>query len=169
MRKGAWAFGGRAVLEGLEVLKGGPGIVIGEEGFLHGTPLATGALRIFHLNLGGVHQDDLGQEARRLKRVDRPLIPTFHEQGQSPDMVEMGMGEEHRVQRRDLKPKGLGVQVVERLGALELAAVNEHLARPRIQQVARARNRHGRAVGLHREFAHVGEPTRMGGGSRVAV
>jgi hypothetical protein len=60
-------------------------------------PFLVPVQRVFILNVGGVGQHDVGQVARGRRRIDRPFESLANQPGQLAAVIDVGMGEDHRV------------------------------------------------------------------------
>ena len=128
-----------------------------------GGVVAVPALGELDLELRRVAQDDLREVDRRACRVDRPGVSGPGEGGNSAAVIEVGVGQQERVDR--LRVEREGHPVASRLlrRALEHPAVDEHVALADRQEELRAGHAAGGAEELDAD-RHVGrvsqEPDR---------
>lgn len=81
---------------------------------------------VFFLDLGGVAEEDGGQFGGGTRAPDRPAEAGTRQQGQSPDVVEMGMGEDDGVEPSRLEAgRQSAVAALGERGALVQAEVDE--------------------------------------------
>ena len=90
------------------------------------------------VELAGVEQDERGELDRPRGRVDLARVPGLHQQREEPAMVEMGVGQQDRVEGR--RVVGERDPVPDRLvrTALEHPAVDEDAGAARLEQELRA-------------------------------
>jgi hypothetical protein len=144
--------GGRAG-DGLELLPVGMGteagdgpdrVLRGVEGtdrVLPALAVPVQELGVLLLDGAGVAEHEVRQLRRRCGQVDVPLPPRLHQRGEGPAVVDVRVGEDHGVGvlRR---PGEVAVALVGLLPpALEEAALQEHRAPLRLEEVHGARHR----------------------------
>jgi hypothetical protein len=87
------------------------------------------------LHMARIRQHDGTEIDGRLGGMNPVAEPVFHQFGYQPGMVDVGVGQEHGVDRRRLEGKGAGIESALGLRSLEHAAVDEQPMRARIQEV----------------------------------
>ncbi len=100
--------------------------------------LAPGVLL---LQTGRIEHHQPRQLARGAGGDDLAAEAALGEQRQPPAMVEVGMGQEHEVDRRRLEAEGLGIVLGKLAAALEHAAIDEDALAGALDQMARAGDR----------------------------
>ena len=108
--------------------------------------LLVGVLRVLFLDVGGVAQEQIRQVRRRRCGEDRSLVAQLDEPGQVPRVIDMGVGEDHRIYTLRIEARVLPVAFAELLRALEQPAIDQKLLAQSPKQMARARDGPGAAV-----------------------
>ena len=135
-----------AVLPGLDQLQGGLSVGQGVQGF-HVGPAGPAALLVLPLgvallDVGRVPEHDGHELGGEAGGVDGPGEPLFGQQGNAARVVDVGVGDQHRVDIARGEVQGVVVVLVP---ALLQSAVDEELLPPHLQAVAAAGNRVGGA------------------------
>ena len=92
--------------------------------------LARAAMRTprpcrFFLQVGGVQHHQPRQFGRRLGGDDLAAKTPLHQERQPPAMIEMGMGQEHKIDRARVKSERDGILLLKLTTALEQAAIDQ--------------------------------------------
>ena len=124
--------GSDILLHILRVLHGVEGLHPGRAGTLR---LAVFPLGVGLLNMGGVQQHDVHEVGRQAGGEDAALEPLLHQHGHPAGMVDMGVGDEHKVNAAGMEGQGLVVHLVP---SLLQPAVDEYLLSVDLQAVAAA-------------------------------
>ena len=119
---------------------------------------AAGTMRLFReplpflfLDVGAVEQHHPQQIGGRLRHMDRRPCAQGHQTRQQAGMIQMRMGDDHRLQRPRIEREGFQVLARRLAPSLEHAALDEKLA---------ARRRH--VVTRPRDLLHSPEETHLG-------
>jgi hypothetical protein len=147
-------------LHGRALPPGGEGIGFGiERGelFLPGAvAAAVAALGIGLLDPPGIGEHVFEQIGGRLSAPDPAAEAFGHQPRQEPRMVDVGVGQHHRIDLAWVEAEGAGVQALERTRALEHPAIDQHSRRAEGEFVARTRHRaRGTVEGEGQFMAHV--------------
>jgi hypothetical protein len=113
---------------GAEQLQGPPGVVPRVERLRVGVPAVPFFARVADLlllDLPGVEEHQGDQSAAGLRAVDRPGEPLGNEARQEAGVIQVGMGEQHRVQPVGRERERIPVALLELFVSLEEAAVDE--------------------------------------------
>ena len=116
-----------------------------QRGGVLGEPLAVEVAGVFLLQVGGVEEQDLGQLLRGRRAVDGAPEALLDEARHPPDVVEVGVGEDHRVHTGGRELRLRPVAQAELLLALEHPGVHEEPPPARLEQVLRPGHRLRRA------------------------
>ncbi len=100
--------------------------------------VAVGEFRVLFLQEAAVGQQDPAQLVGQLGRMDAAAKAVLHEQGQVAAVIEMGVGEDHRVDAVRGDGHRRPVALPELLEALKQAAIDQDPAAAGLQQVFRA-------------------------------
>jgi hypothetical protein len=98
--------------------------------------LLVGPRRVFLLQMGRIHEHELEQFAGGPGGVHGRLHPQLHRPRQPAGVIDVGVGQQHVVDRAQVEGRRLPVAQAQFLQALEQAAVHEDAALARLQQVA---------------------------------
>jgi len=112
----------------LELTQDDFGILRGVEGNLgwKGGAFAVVAFRVLGLNFGGIAQDQAGHFNRGGSRKNRPCVSGLGQQGKSAHMIEMGVGQDHRVEFGGGRAQRWHVELPGFAGTLEQAAIDQY-------------------------------------------
>ena len=110
-----------------------------------GVAVAVGERGLLLLQVGAVAQHHLGQPAGARRGPHRPAVAGPHQRRQPAAVVEVGVGEDHRVELARRDARGRAVAQPQRLVALEHAAVDQQPCPRVVEQVARSGDGVGRA------------------------
>ena len=102
--------------------------VEGQSRLVLAVPLLVRKVRILLLQVGGIQQRDFGELACRRRGPYRPVVSVAYEAREHSDVIDVGVRQEHVVQRRGLHRKGLPILQAQILRSLKHAAVH-HEAR----------------------------------------
>ena len=149
--------------------QGVPGVIHGvqrQRRPMLGVALAIGVAGVLLLDLGRVEQHQLGQLIGRRRAVDRRVEPQLHQPRQVPDVIDVGVGEQHVLDRRGLETRVLPIPEPQLLEPLEETGVEQHSGLAGVQQVTRAGDRTGGT--MERDTERIGHGlTTSGGRSRA--
>ncbi len=113
---------------GAKLLQRLPRVVLGIERqrrLVLGEAVAVGELGVLLLQIAAVGQQDLAQIGGGLGRDHLALEAVLDQQRQIAGMIEMGMGQEHGVEARRMRPAARPVAQAQLLVALEQAAIDQ--------------------------------------------
>ena len=99
------------------------------------------ALGIHHLDVGAVLEQHVQQIGRGRRGVDRASKAACRQLGQQPAVVDVGMGQQHKVDAARVKRKRLLVVLLCAMAALGHAAINQKAAVAHFRQKAGACDR----------------------------
>jgi len=119
---------------------------------------AVEALDLLLLDIAAVGQHERQQRPRAFGGVDRPGEALPDQLRRQPGVVDMGMGQQQRVDGGGVEGKIGVVQRLQRLGPLEHAAVDQRAAPARRQQEARPGDRACAAAEFQRDLGHDAAP-----------
>src|SRR5450759_4001828 len=150
--------GPRLVIERLERLQRGDGIGLGIDWIDFGSPArriaAVEGNDLRFLNASGIGQH-VGTQVDRSARRQYPATEAFaHQLRQQPAMVDVGVRQQHDVDVRRPKRKGVVVQFLQGLLALEQAAIDQETPRWRLDEETRTRHR-ARCAAKSNGYAHI--------------
>ncbi|EMR04092.1 hypothetical protein ADICEAN_00715 [Cesiribacter andamanensis AMV16] len=114
-------------------------------GAVFGIALLIGPASFFFLQLGAVFQNDAGYLQAGLGAVNGAAKPLGHQAGQVATMVQVAMGEQHRIDGGRIDRKRRPVDQAQLLEPLKQAAVNKDALAQGFDQVFGAGNRFGRS------------------------
>jgi hypothetical protein len=90
-----------------------------------GEPVAIGELGVLFVDEAGVREQMAAQRVRRARAVDRPLESLRGQPRQVSGVVDVGMRQQHPVQRGDVERQRPPVALAQLLVTLEQAAVDQ--------------------------------------------
>ena len=137
----------------LQLTQRGPGLLLGVERLcriMPGEAVLVGVARVLFLQVARVGQEQAQQVAGGLGRVHGALEALASQPRQVAGVVDVGVGEHHRVQGRGLDRQGGPVALAQGLEALEQAAVDQDAGVAGLDQ--------GLAAGDRARSAQEGDP-----------
>ena len=93
------------------------------------------AQKIGGLNMGGIPQDQSGEFFRRSGRVDRSREVSLSQDGQTPRVIQVGMGKQYGIQVAECEAIGDAVPLIGVRNPLEEAAVDQDLGLSHLHEV----------------------------------
>ena len=121
------------------------GVVEGQGGLVLGELLAVQVLGVLHLQVGGVHEQDLREVAGGRGAEDVAPEALLDQPRHAPDVVDVGVGEDEGPDLPRVVGRLRPVPQAQLLQALEHPAVHEQAFPARLQEVLRAGDRPRRA------------------------
>jgi hypothetical protein len=113
-------------------------------------PAPQCALRVttvlFLVEMRRIQHHEPCQLAGGLRRDDLPAEAALHQEGQPAAMVEMGMRQEHAIERCGVESERSGIVLVELATALEQPAIDQDAAAAGLDEMAGTRDAPGGAV-----------------------
>ena len=148
---------GGAIVQGHEALHGAFGVAprVERQDGSEALALALAVLPLAFLlgDEGRVAQHHRAQVTGRRLRVDRAAVAGFHQQRQTPGVIDVRVAKHHRVDGGHVEGQRFGVARLVPSTALDEAAVEQHAAPVEVQQVAGAGDLAGGAEMLDRRRA----------------
>jgi hypothetical protein len=90
----------------------------------------------FLLQIGRVQHHQSRQFERRLGRDNLSAESPLHQKRQPSAMIEMGVGQQHKINRARVKPERDRVFLFKLMAALKQTAINQDAAAANLQQMA---------------------------------
>jgi hypothetical protein len=112
-----------------ELVEAGPGLLLGVEGecgLVLREPASVGVSRLLLLQVPAVGEHDAGECGRVRAGEDRPGEPLLHEERDGTGVIDVRVGDHHRVDRPGVDREGRPVPFPQLLEALVEPAVDEH-------------------------------------------
>ncbi len=108
----------------------------------------------FLLQPAGIGEEDLEQISRCSRRIDRPFKAELHDPRQVAGVIDMSVSDYHGVQRRRVERRLFPVALAEFAFTLKEAAIDQHAAPVRFEQIFRARD--GPDAAVEGDSCHTG-------------
>ena len=108
---------------------------------MHRVAVTVGVARVFFLDVRRVWQDERAEIARAGRAEDSTAESGADQARQVPAMIQMRVGEDHRVDAARIDRQRRPVPLAQLFEALEEPAVDEHAMISEIDQVLGARDR----------------------------
>ena len=111
--------------------------------------MTVGPLRVFFLEVGGIGEQDPQEVHGRFGAVNRSAVTALHEQRQRAGVIDVGVRDDDRVQRRRIELEVAPVPLAQLLQSLEEPAIEQHAAPAGGNEVHRAGDGSGRTEKLN--------------------